>query len=133
MNLFSLKTFNMTKKEFAFPPQEEIEKVIKRMTQPGYRRINQGLNTNATTEEIIKHNLCKSIVRHALKNNLTEEKLIKKLEINQEKLEYTLFCHINKLTFKELVSYVDKLNIPLEIKIANQYDQERANSPVRTH
>ena len=39
------------KKEFAFPSEEEIQKVIKRMTQPGYRRINQSLKPNATTEE----------------------------------------------------------------------------------
>jgi hypothetical protein len=95
----------MNKKEFAFPPQEEMKKVIKRMTQPGYRRINQGLKLNATTEEKDKYNLCKSIVRHALKNNLTEKKLREKLIIDQEKLEYLLFCHINKLTFEELTNY----------------------------
>jgi hypothetical protein len=121
----------MTKKQFAFPPQEEMERVIKRMTQPGYRRINQGLRPNATMEEKIKHNLCKSIVRHALKNNLTEKELVQKLKIDQEKLEYVLFCHINKLTFEEITAYVDNLHIPFEIKIANQHDQEKT-SPART-
>jgi hypothetical protein len=121
------------KKEFTFPPQEEIERVIKRMTQPGYRRINKGLKSNATTEEKIKYNLCKSIVRHAIKNNLTEEKITKKLKVDQEKLEYILFCHIDKLNFEELTSYVDSLHIPLEIKINNQYGQERNNSAIRTH
>ena len=103
------------------------------MTQPGYRRINKGLKPNASTEEKIKYNLCKSIVRHSIKNNLTEEKLAKKLKVDQEKLEYILFCHINKLSFEELTSYVDSLHIPLEIKINNQYGQERTDSAIRTH
>lgn len=114
-----------------FPDETEIERVIKRMTQPGYRRINQGLKPNATTEEKIKYNLCKSIVHHAIKNNLTEENLTKRLGIDQEKLEYTLFCHINKLTFEELTAYVDNLHITLEIRISSQNGHQEI-SP-RTH
>jgi len=120
------------KKQFSFPPEEEIERVIKRMTQSGYRRINKGLKPDASTEEKIKYNLCKSIVHHALKNNLMEKEISKKIKVDQEKLEYILFCHINKLTFEELTTCIDKLNIPLEIKINNQYGQERTNPSIRT-
>lgn len=93
------------KKQYDFPDEAEIERVIKRMTQPGYRRINQGLRPNATDEEKAKYNLCKSIVRHAIKNNLTEEELIKQLGVDQEKIEIVLFCHINRLTTEELSNY----------------------------
>jgi len=117
-----------SKKQYGFPDKVEIEKIIKRMTQPGYRRINKGLKPNSTTEDKIKYNLCKNIVRHALKNNLTEEELMQKLGIDQVKLECVLFCHINKLTFQELTAYVDSLHIPLEIKIINQYGREEATS-----
>jgi hypothetical protein len=117
-----------SKKQYGFPDEAEIERVIKRMTQPGYRRINKGLKPNATTEERIKYNLCKNIVSHAIKNNLTEEELVQKLGIDQVKLEYVLFCHVNKLTFKELTAYVDILHIPLSIKISNQPKHEEAAS-----
>src|SRR3982750_2281254 len=90
------------KKEFSFPPEEEIQRVIKRFSDPNYTRVNIGLKPDATTEDKIKHNLCKSIVRHARKNNLTEKELTQKLGIDQVKIEHILFCHINKLTFQEL-------------------------------
>src|SRR3954466_16284934 len=101
----------MNKKTFSFPSEEEMEKVIKRMTQPGYRRINKSLKSSASAEERKKYNLCKSIVRYTLKNNLTEKDLTKQLGINQEKLEYVLFCHINKLSLEELTNYSNILHI----------------------
>jgi len=123
------KTTN-NKKEFQLLPKEEVQKIIKRMTQPGYRRINIFLKPNASTEEKIKYNLCKSIVGHASKNNLTEKELVKKLGVDQEKIEYILFCHINKLSLEELITDVDKLNIPLEVKINNQHGHQK--TPERT-
>jgi predicted XRE-type DNA-binding protein len=122
----------MNKKEFSFPPEEEMEKVIKRMTQPGYRRINQGLMPNATNEEKIKYELCQNISRYARENNLTEKELGKKLGIDQIKVEYILFAHLNKLILGELVAYVDNLHIPLEIKISSQHGQQETAS-YRTH
>jgi hypothetical protein len=38
-----------------------MEKVIKRFSDPHYRRVNQGLKPNATTEEKIKYELCQNI------------------------------------------------------------------------
>jgi predicted XRE-type DNA-binding protein len=105
------------KKEFTFPPEEEIEKVIKRFSDPNYRRVNKGLKSNATTEEKIKYELCQNISHNIQENDLAEKELGKKLGIDQIKVEYILFGHINKLSLKELTTYVDKLNIPVEIKI----------------
>ena len=118
------------KREFSFPPEEEIKKVIKRMTQPGYRRINQGLMPNATTEEKIKYELCQNISRHARENNLTEKELGQRLKINQVKVEYILFGHTDELVLGELIAYVDNLRIPLEIKISSQYGRRETT---RTH
>ena len=110
----------INQKQYGFPDEAEIERVIKRMTQPGYRRINQGLLPTATTEEKIKYELCQNISRYARENNLTEKELGKKLGIDQVKVEYILFAHLNKLILGELVAYVDNLHIPLEIKISSQ-------------
>ena len=120
------------KKEFSFPPEEEMQKVIKRFSDPNYNRVNIGLMPNATTEDKIKHNLCKSIVQYARKNNLTEKELTQKLGIDQVRTEYVLFCHINKLTFQELTVYVDNLHIPLKIKIDKQHGREKT-TPIRAH
>ena len=119
------------KKQPDFPDEKEIERVIKRFSDPNYRRVNQGLWPNATIEDKIKYSLCQSIVSHAIENNLTEKEVGEKLGIGQVKTEYVLFCHYRKLKFKELVSYVDNFHIPLSIKIDKQHDQ--AEATFRTH
>ena len=81
----------MTEKQFTFPPQEEMEKVIKRFSDPNYRRVNQGLKPNATTEEKIKYELCQNISRNTRENNSAEKELGQKLGIDQVKVEYILF------------------------------------------
>jgi predicted XRE-type DNA-binding protein len=101
-----------------------MQKVIKRFSDPNYRRVNQGLWPDATTEEKIKHNLCKSIGGYVKEKNLTEKELGKKLGIDQVKTEYILFAHYKKLSLGDLTTYVDNLHIPLEIKISSQYGRE---------
>ena len=115
-------------KTFTFPPKEEIEKVIKRFADPNYRRVNQGLKTDATTEEKIKFELCQSISRNTQENNLAEKKLSQRLGIDQIKVEYILFAHLNKLILGELVAYVDNLHLPLEIKISSQNGRSETTS-----
>src|SRR5205085_11338632 len=97
------KELNNKKKQYGFPDEAEIERIIKRVTQPGYRRINQGLKSDASEQDKVKHNLCQSIGDYCDDNQLSEQKLAQKLGINQEKLEYILFCHVNKLTLEELI------------------------------
>src|SRR5437016_13950051 len=99
----------MTKRQFTFPPEKELEKVIKRFSDPHYRRVNQGLKPNATTEEKIKYELCENISHHTRENDLAEKELGQKLGIDQIKIEYILLCQLNKLSLKALNSYVDKL------------------------
>ena len=84
-----------------------------------------GLLTDATEAERTKYTLCKSIVRYQRQNNLEEEALAKKLGINQAKLEYILFCHIDKLEVAELIDYVVKLTGHLEVKVS--YDRSEAS------
>jgi len=115
-----------SKKQYGFPDEAEIERVIKRVTQPGYRRINKGLFPNASEQDKVKHNLCQSIGDYCDDNQLSEQKLAQKLDINQEKLECILFCHINKLTVEELIDYIDKLTGHLEVKV--NYDHPKTSA-----
>jgi len=111
------------------PPQEEIERVCQIVNKPGFRRVNIGLLPDATEAERTKYTLCKSIVRYQRQNNLEEEALAKKLGINQAKLEYILFCHIDKLEVEELINHVDNLTGHLELKI--NYEGEKASAEAR--
>jgi predicted XRE-type DNA-binding protein len=108
-------------KKFSFPPEAELKKLLKRVEEPDYRRVNIGLHPSATPAERNKYKLCKTIARYLRENNLSEKELGKKLGINQEKVEYILFCHIDKLNLDELVNYTEELAMPLEMKINSKY------------
>jgi len=119
------KNKKLQEKNFSFPPEEEIKKVLKRVEEPNYRRVNIGLHPDATPAEKAKYKLCKTIARYVREKNLTEEELGKKLGVDQAKTEYILFCHIDKLNLEELVNQTEKLSMPLEVKINSKYAWEK--------
>jgi len=117
------------KKPFSFPPEEEMQKVIKRFADPNYSRVNIGLTPNASELDKTKYNTCQSISRYKRINKLTPSELAKKIRISQEKLDDILFGRIANFTLDELISYTEKLNGHTEIKI--NYDGEKASPRTR--
>jgi predicted XRE-type DNA-binding protein len=111
----------MKTRKFTFPPQEEFERVVQRISKSD-KRTNMGLAPNATAAEKAKYNLCKSIGRFERENSLTEQELAKKLGITHPQVEKILFCHIDKLNLEELINLVESLAVPLEMKINSKYD-----------
>jgi len=88
------------------------------MRRPGYRRINKGLNWDAGPIEKAKYEICQNILRYKQENDLSEREIGERLGIEkQEKLEYFLYCHIDKFTLDKLVSYATELFVPFELKI----------------
>src|SRR5688572_9153486 len=112
------------KKKFTFPPKEELERVRKRISRPGYRRVNIGLLPDATESDKVKYHLCLSISRYQDENNLSEKELADKLGINKVKVEYILFRHLDKLTLEELVNYLSELPLPFKLKTNLSYDRK---------
>lgn len=115
----------MNKKQSILPPEREIERVCQIVNKPGFRRVNIGLKPNASEAEKIKYDLCKSIGHYQQENNLSEAELAQKLGITQTKLEYIIFCHLDKVGLEELINYVNCLTGHLEVKIS--YDGEKAS------
>ena len=101
------------------------------MQQPGYRRINQGLAWDATPTAKAKYEICQNILRYKQENDLSEQEMGERLGIKkQEKLEYLLFCHIDKFTLDKLVSYATQLFAPFELKIVRPGEEvHSASSP----
>ena len=120
---------NKNKKEFNFPPQEEMEKVIKRFSDPNYNRVNIGLMPDASELDKTKYNICQSISRYKRVNKLTPGELAKKVGISKEKTDHILFGRITEFNLEELVSYTEKLNGHVEVKI--NYDGEKVPTRVR--
>ncbi|CAG8657628.1 24864_t:CDS:1 [Racocetra persica] len=100
------------------------------MRQPGYRRINQGLRWNADPIEKAKYEICQNILHYKQENNLSEKEIGERLGIKKpEKLEYLLFCHIDKFTLDKLVAYATELLAPFELKVVRPGEEVHVISP----
>ena len=114
------------RKEFSFPPEEEMKRVIKRFAEPNYNRVNIGLKPNASELDRAKYDICQSISRYKRINKLTPNELAKKIKISKEKADDILFGRITNFNFEELVSFTERLKGHLELKI--NYDGEKASA-----
>ena len=111
------KNKKLQEKKFSFPPEEELKKLLKRVEEPNFRRVNIGLHPYATSIEKAKYKLCKDILRYKQENKLTTEDIAQKLGLNITKTEHILFSHINKLHLDKLIDYADSLHLPFKLII----------------
>ena len=117
---------NLNKKPI-FPDEKEIERITKHFSDQNCKEINIGLSPNATELDKAKYDICQSISRYKRINKLTPDELAKKIRISKEKTDDILFGRITNFNLEELVSYTEKLNGHMEVKI--NYDGE--NVPAR--
>ncbi|CAG8687129.1 4855_t:CDS:2, partial [Cetraspora pellucida] len=105
---YLLETLNLMKKElknqkqFTFPPEKELQKVMKRFSDPNYDQVNIGLMPNASELDKTKYEICQSISRYKRVNKLTPSELAKKIKISKEKLDHILFGRITNFNLDEL-------------------------------
>jgi predicted XRE-type DNA-binding protein len=103
----------MTNKE-----EQEFEKYLEKIEDPkNEREVNRSLPRNPTPLQVTKYKLCKEILSYQLKNNLTDEELIKKLDLSQAETEDILFCEIEKFTLDRLLTYASRLFFPAGIEV----------------
>lgn len=120
----AIKKSTESRQKFTFPPPDELERVIKKFSDPNCKEINIGLMPNASELDKTKYNICQSIARYKRINKLTPGKLAQKIGINQAKTDDILFGRINELDLNELVSYTERLNGHLQVKV--DYGSEQA-------
>lgn len=115
-------------KKSTFPNEAEIERVTNHFSDPNCKEINIGLTPNASELDKAKYDICQSISRYKRVNKLTPSELAKKIRISKEKTDDILFGRITNFNFEELVSYTEKLNGHLQLKI--NYDGDKASARV---
>jgi len=113
----AIKKNTNSRQKFTFPSQEELERVIKKFSDPNCKEINIGLMPDASELDKTKYDICQSIARYKRINKLTPAKLAQKIGISQAKTDDILFGRINELDLNALVSYTEKLNGHLQVKI----------------
>lgn len=94
-----------------FPPEEELEKMCKKLSDPNYPRVNMGLPKDPTSLEVKKYALCKKILAYKQDKKLSIEEIAKQTDWTIPKLEDVFFARINKLTVNELANCALKLGM----------------------
>ncbi len=111
-----------------FPPEEELEKICRELSDPNYPRANMALSKDATPLERSKYSLCKKILTYEQDNNLTTEELAQQIKLTIPEVEDILFARIDKFTLDRLVYYAANL-FPFHLAI---HEEEPLNPPRKT-
>lgn len=109
----------MTKRNNYNFPAEEIRKEIKK--RKGV--VNIVLPENASFLEKIKYELCQKILAYQQDNHLTYEETAQKVGLSLSQTMEILRGNTAAFAVDSLISYVDNLHIPFEIKITNNQNQ----------
>lgn len=114
-----------------FPPQEEFERVVKRISKSD-KRTNIGLAPNASPVERAKYDFCQTIARYRRENNLAERTVAQQLEITSSRLDSILYSHIDEFSLDELANYANKLHIHFDLNL-KVIDYGREKSSAEAH
>lgn len=110
------------------PPQEVIDRIRQELSAPDYPYKIIGLPENPTAEEKLKYELCQTIARYKRENKLSEEELENKIGANSQYTHYILYGWIQQLDLRQLLSYLEKIVYPWQIKIVSEKEK---NFPVQ--
>ena len=86
------------------------------MRQPGYRRINKGLNWDAGPVEKAKYELCEKILGYQQDNNLSDKEIAQKIHLTTGETRDILYCHIDYFTLDRLITYASRLFSTSEVE-----------------
>jgi hypothetical protein len=105
----------MTKKNnYSFPPQEELIRIRKKLSNPNYQGGNIALPKDAPSEEKIKYSISQSILTYQQAKKKSFSTLVKEIGITgltEKKLVDLCRGKINDFCLGELVIYASNLRI----------------------
>lgn len=119
---------NMERRIKKGPPAEITEKICREIRSPNYPYKNIALPENPTAEEKFKYEICQTIARYKRENNLTEGELENKIGANSQYTHYILYGWIQQLDLRQLLSYLEKISWPWQIKIIAGNERKISNS-----
>ena len=113
------------------PKEEEIFRQVESDKCLG----SKALGKDATVLEKIKYELCQSIVRYKRENQLESKKIARVLKLDELTTNKLLHYYIENFALDSLISYVEKLNIPCQVKIVSEesFSSRKTNGRVRKH
>lgn len=72
----------------------------------------------ASVSEKTKYEFSQAITRYLVKNNLSEAEIAQKLALNRNTTAKLLRGYTENFSLDSLISYVEKLHLPLQVKVS---------------
>ena len=92
------------------------------------------ISKEASVLDQSKYQFCQTITRYQIKNNLTEKKIANLLGLDKLSTAKLLRGYVENFALDSLISYVEKLNIPCQVKITSEEPFVRkSNGRARKH
>jgi len=126
-NMPIIKKVSSSPKRFTFPPQEELERVRKRIARSD-RRTNFSLSPWATPVEKTKYGICQNILAYQQDNDISVNKLARQFGLTTARTEAILYSHFNEFNLEELIEYANCLHLSYQVKIKLPYEQEKSSA-----
>jgi len=112
------------------PKEEEIFRWIESDECLGSKVISK----EASVLEQVKYQFCQAVARYQVQNNLTERKIANLLGLDKSSMAKLLRGYVENFALDSLISYVEKLNIPCQVKITSEESFTRkSNGRARKH
>jgi predicted XRE-type DNA-binding protein len=97
-----------------FGEEKETAEVCARLSDSNYEG-SLALAPNATFLEKSKYEICQRILAYQQSKKISVEKLAQKIQLSIPETKELLFCQIHKFTADRLITYAERLNIPLQV------------------
>lgn len=75
------------------------------------------ISKDASVLEKTKYELCQTVTRYQIRNNFNEKKMASLLNLDKLSTAKLLRGYIENFSLDSLISYVERLNIPCQVKI----------------
>ncbi|MDR1670603.1 MAG: hypothetical protein LBR43_02685 [Spiroplasmataceae bacterium] len=114
------------------PQEEKIFRYVESDDCLGSKIIGE----DASTLEKIKYELCQNIALYKRKKKLELKKLANVLKLDELTTNKLLHYHIENFALDSLLFYIEKLNIPCQVKITPEFlplNHKSSSSRLRKH
>ena len=75
---------------------------------------------SASVSEKTKYQFSQAITRYLVKNNLSETEMAQRLDLDKKATAKLLRGYTENFSLDSLIAYVDKLHLPLQVKITEE-------------
>lgn len=126
------KKVNNSYQVLVSPREEEIFRWVESDECLGSKVISE----DASVLDQVKYQFSQTITRYHIQNNLNETKMANLLGLDKLSTAKLLRGYVENFALDSLISYVEKLNIPCQVKITSEdsfASRKTANGRARKH